>query len=112
MRKISLVLVISASFIAGTLVTGNFVFADPADGQNNLLQMMLNKLNGTLDEAIFVHGEMNVQSYTCPNLDEIETHSESLRFDFSERSGNVYDTGLAIRNPLGTLDVGGLFGNF
>ena len=44
MRKISLVLVISASFIVGTLVAGNLVFAAPADSQNELLSAILQEV--------------------------------------------------------------------
>ena len=41
MRKISLVLVIFVSFVTGTMVAGNFVFADPEDSQNSLLDQIL-----------------------------------------------------------------------
>ena len=75
MKKPLLILALSASFIAGTMVAGNFVFADPEDGQNNLLQMILNKLNGTVDDAIFVHGELEIQSFTCPSSNQIPVDS-------------------------------------
>ena len=41
MKKPLLILAISASFIAGTMVGGNFVFADDTDGQNGLLDHIL-----------------------------------------------------------------------
>ena len=44
MKKPLLILAISASFIAGTMVAGNFVFADPADGQVNLLGQILSAI--------------------------------------------------------------------
>jgi len=89
MKKSILILTLSASFIAGTMVAGNFVFADPEDGQNNLLQMILNKLNGTVDDAIFVSGILEVQSFTCPDSDEIPLDNFSptnLQYEETQRA--------------------------
>jgi len=44
LKKISLILAISASFIVGTLVAGNLVFAAPADSQNELLSAILQEV--------------------------------------------------------------------
>jgi len=44
MKKPLLILALSASFIAGTMIAGNFVFADPADGQVNLLGQILSAI--------------------------------------------------------------------
>ena len=44
MKKASLILAISASFIVGTLVAGNLVFAAPADSQNELLSAILQEV--------------------------------------------------------------------
>ena len=55
MKKISLILAISASFIVGTLVAGNLVFAAPADSQNELLSAILQEvqaLTGLVEDQV------------------------------------------------------------
>jgi len=69
MKKSILILAISASFIAGTLVTGNFVFADPADGQNNLLEQILQALE-VQPNPKFVTASLVPQTVTCPDSSE------------------------------------------
>jgi len=54
LKKTSLILAISASFIVGTLVAGNLVFAAPADSQNELLSAILQEvqaLTGLVEDS-------------------------------------------------------------
>ena len=51
MKKASLILVISASFIVGTLVAGNLVFAAPADSQNELLSAILQEVQALVGQS-------------------------------------------------------------
>jgi len=44
MKKPILILALSASFVVGTLVAGNLVFAAPADSQNELLSAILQEV--------------------------------------------------------------------
>ena len=60
MKKISLILAISASFIVGTLVAGNLVFAAPADSQNELLSAILQQVEA-LNLQIQTSEERNIE---------------------------------------------------
>ena len=105
MRKISLVLVISASFIVGTLVAGNLVFAAPADSQNELLSVILQEveaLNSFIGTPETPHAmeAFVIGTLICPNLDEIP-------YDFIlmlDNTGQVANT--VVGSPRGQQGVG------
>ena len=111
MKKPLLILVISASFIAGTMVTGNFVFADPEDGQNNLLEMILNKLNGTVDDATFVRGDLEIQSFTCPDSDEILFDFRTTHLQYEENKGALVSNPFFVDRQAGGGTLGVFLGN-
>ena len=69
MNKPTLILALSASFIAGSMITGNFVFADPEDGQNNLLEQILQALE-VQPNPKFVTASLVPQTVTCPDSSE------------------------------------------
>ncbi len=69
MKKPILILAISASFIAGTMVAGNFVFADPEDGQNSLLEQILQALE-VQPNPKFVTASLVPRTVTCPDSSE------------------------------------------
>jgi len=67
MKKPILILALSASFIAGTMVAGNFVFADDTDGQNSLLDQILEAILEIKDGPVFVQAVIVPQTVICPD---------------------------------------------
>ena len=94
LKKPLLILAISASFIAGTLVTGNFVFADPADGQNSLLGQILQAIQTQNNELIgLTFPTSPFVLFTCPDNSQREMVDQnfgvfSYNIDFDFNSGN------------------------
>jgi len=111
LKKPILILALSASFIAGTMVAGNFVFADPEDGQNNLLQMILNKLNKTVDDAVFVSGSLKVQSFTCPDSTEISDSIDPVPLAYNEDDANPVAHPFFMQKELSSVSLGMGWGN-
>ena len=92
MKKPILILAISASFIAGTMVAGNFVFADPADSQNELLSGILEQvqaLNSLITTPQTEHSMRAVVFGTlvCPNSDEFSARL-FIQLDETGNTGN------------------------
>ena len=105
MKKISLVLVISASFITGTLVTGNFVFADPADGQNSLLGQILQAIQTQNNELISLStGQILSITVTCPDNTQVEAKVENQFFPGSSSIFYVNDIS-SLGNFINIVDI-------
>jgi len=88
MKKPILILALSASFIAGTMVAGNIVFADDTDGQNSLLDQILSAIQG--------------QEPVCPaeNVQHWTTYSWGSSVEFEHQSlPSVSDGTLEVQVP-------------
>ena len=112
MRKISLVLVISVSFVAGTMVAGNYVFADPEDSQNSLLDQVI----GAIQSQEPVCPAENVQhwatyqwesgiSFIHPTLPSVESGSLEVQVP-SDRSYTGPEVVANTLNELGYSNSG------
>jgi len=105
LKKPILILAISASFVVGTLVAGNLVFAAPADSQNELLSVILQEveaLNSFIGTPETPHAmeAFVIGTLICPNLDEIP-------YDFILKLDNTGSgRGIVVGSPRGQQGVG------
>jgi len=68
LKKPLLILALSASFIVGTLVAGNLVFAAPADSQNELLSAILQEVQALVEDKETFPTDISVAATTSGEL--------------------------------------------
>ncbi len=108
MKKLILILAISASFIAGTMVAGNLVFAAPADSQNELLSGILEQVQALNSLITTPETENSMRAFVtgtlvCPNSDAFSA-SFFIQFDTGITGGTF---SMSTLDPQFPVSLGG-----